>query len=185
VNVVFRRCYAIAGTVTRIVYMEEVNYSFEQLEEGNESALREYNVKQIEGLSNFVTLILGELTSNDRKKIVAIVTVDVHARDVVAKLIDRKCENNQCFEWMSQLKFCMDEKKGLGKINICDYECYYGYEYIGNCGCLVVTPLTDRCYITLTQAMRLCLGGAPAGPAGLIVTARLLSNCSTLTGLFL
>ena len=89
-NVVFRRCYAIAGTVTRIVYMEEVNYSFEQLEEGNESALREYNVKQIEGLSNFVTLILGELTSNDRKKIVAIVTVDVHARDVVAKLIDRK-----------------------------------------------------------------------------------------------
>jgi dynein heavy chain len=146
--------------------MEEVNYSFEQLEEGNEQALREYNVKQIEGLSNFVTMILGELTSNDRKKIVAIVTVDVHARDVVTGLIDHKAENNQCFEWMSQLKFSMDEKKGLGKINICDYECYYGYEYIGNCGCLVVTPLTDRCYITLTQAMRLCLGGAPAGPAG-------------------
>ena len=47
-----------------------------------------------------------------------------------------------------------------------DAELEYTYEYQGNGPKLVRTPLTEKCFLTLTQAMKMGLGGNPFGPAG-------------------
>jgi dynein heavy chain len=159
-------CAQMVIVVARIVFTEEVNIAFEQLEDGNESSLKEFSKKQVEMLGILTEQVLKDLSKNDRRKVITIITVEVHSRDVVSNLISARVENGQCFQWVSQLRYRLDENTKDCMINICDYQTTYGYEYIGNCGCLVITPLTDRCYITLTQAERLVMGGAPAGPAG-------------------
>lgn len=42
----------------------------------------------------------------------------------------------------------------------------YRFEYQGAAVGLVRTALTEKCYLALTQAMKLGLGGSPTGPAG-------------------
>nr|XP_020013652.1 dynein heavy chain 17, axonemal [Castor canadensis] len=156
----------IALTCTQIWWTTEVGLAFARLEEGYENSIKDYNKKQIGQLNALITLLIGNLSAGDRMKIMTICTIDVHARDVVAKMIMAKVESSQAFTWQSQLRHRWDEEKKHCFANICDAQIQYSYEYLGNTPRLVITPLTDRCYITLTQSLHLIMGGAPAGPAG-------------------
>ncbi|XP_050527559.1 dynein beta chain, ciliary isoform X2 [Daktulosphaira vitifoliae] len=151
---------------TQIWWTTEVNIAFSRLEEGYENALKDYQRKQISQLNTLISLLLGELSKQDRQKVMTICTIDVHSRDVVARLIQSKIDNVLAFQWQSQLRHRWDEKEKDCFANICDAQFRYSHEYLGNTPRLVITPLTDRCYITLTQSLHLVMGGGPAGPAG-------------------
>ncbi|KAM5306863.1 dynein axonemal heavy chain 17 isoform 1-T1 [Glossophaga mutica] len=163
---IFDYAAQVALTCTQIWWTTEVGMAFARLEEGYENAIKDYNKKQIGQLNALITLLIGSLSAGDRMKIMTICTIDVHARDVVAKMITAKVESSQAFTWQSQLRHRWDDEKRHCFANICDAQIQYSYEYLGNTPRLVITPLTDRCYITLTQSLHLIMGGAPAGPAG-------------------
>lgn len=92
----------------------------------------------------------------------------MHAKDVVANLVKEKVKDVNSFEWISQLRYEILQE-GRQEELFCKMvtTCFpYGYEYLGNTLRLVITPLTDKCYMTLMSALKLNYGGAPAGPAG-------------------
>lgn len=89
---------------TQIWWSTEVNIAFARLEEGYDNALKDYFKKQVAQLSTLITLLIGELTKQDRQKIMTICTIDVHSRDVVSKMIQGKVEAGSAFQWQSQLR---------------------------------------------------------------------------------
>jgi dynein heavy chain len=90
-------------------------------------------------------------------------------------MVKQGVSSSDDFMWSSQLRFYWaDDDQTIGGTNPGDNMWVqmvasrrpYGYEYLGNSFRLVITPLTDKCYLTLMGALEMILGGAPAGPAG-------------------
>jgi hypothetical protein len=141
-------------------------------------------------------MVRGDLTPVNRKKIVALITTDVHGRDVTQTLIAKGVESLNDFDWQQQLRFywiadgqeddcfvrqvptptlifhntcCLCRMHALlpdiliilvrtvflGTVSQANAQFRYGYEYMGVATRLVITPLTDRCWMTITGALHL------------------------------
>eukprot|EP00605_Chrysophyceae_sp_TOSAG23-4_P000236 GSChrysophyteH1.ASY1.ANO1.273.1 assembled CDS len=100
----------------------------------SESAPFADNVAMRRGISKLLlqaiqAVIRGPLNSVERNKIVALITMEIHNRDVMEKMVKQNCSSVSDFEWLSQLRFIfIKEGAEFGKCNN---------------GRLVVTPLTD------------------------------------------
>ncbi|XP_022608125.1 dynein heavy chain 10, axonemal [Seriola dumerili] len=144
----------------------EVEDVFKNVKKGQKYALKNYAKQMHQQIDELVTRITQPMKKNDRRKINTVLIIDVHARDIVDSFVLNSIMDAREFEWESQLKFYWVREHDDLFVRQCSASFSYGYEYMGLNGRLVITPLTDRIYLTLTQALSMYLGGAPAGPAG-------------------
>ena len=97
-------------------------------------------------------------------KMKALVFDMVHQIDMVEQLRSHRTTSLVDWQWKKQLRYYMNGGRATVKMHDAVFD--YTYEYQGNAPKLVHTPLTDKCYLTLTQGMHMGFGGNPYGPAG-------------------
>lgn len=157
--------------VAAIDFVQQVEKSMNHSAGGDPRAMAKCFELVKTQLAELINLTQTNLTKADRQRVMCMITLDAHNRDIVDVLLKENALSLTDFQWQSKLRptfmsnLSQDSSNLMSKANfsICDANFDYGFEYLGNGPRLVVTPLTDRIYVTATQALHLKMGCAPAG----------------------
>eukprot|EP00043_Microstomoeca_roanoka_P020037 m.234910 g.234910 ORF g.234910 m.234910 type:complete len:4574 (+) comp17091_c0_seq1:164-13885(+) len=140
------------------------------LQEGGGARLQDVVDQVNEVLSALADTVLQYQPPVLRRKLEHMITEMVHQRDVTRELLTKSVTSVHDFEWLKYMRFYFNPKTEnvLEQLTICmaNTKTFYGFEYLGLVDKLVQTPLTDRCFLTMMQALDMKQGGSPFGPAG-------------------
>jgi dynein heavy chain len=78
--------------------------ALKEYERGQDDAVKRYLQVCNKRLSALIQLVLGDLSAADRTKIISLITMDVHSRDVVDSLIAQKTKGPNAFLWQKQMR---------------------------------------------------------------------------------
>lgn len=177
---------------SEVLWTRRMVKAFRAVSHGSSTAFAAVQGHQYEQLSQLLRMIREQTEPNQRVRLMSLATLCVRRRDVLDWLLSCGVRRVDDFAWASQLRVTWEPGGGVpsrstsdrrvssplrtaGEADtatwICGIHCYdasveYAYEFVGTRQRLVVTPLTQRVFITLLQAFKLRMGGAPAGPAG-------------------
>ena len=133
------------------------------------NGLQSLHDTEVHILELLASTVLGDLDLLTRRKCESLITECVHQRDILAKLIATGAANPNHYMWLIQMRYVYNPSGDFVnrlRVKMANSDLEYGFEYLGVPERLVRTPLTDRCFLTLMQAMAQRLGGSPYGPAG-------------------
>lgn len=92
-------------------------------------AIRQLKKKWVSYLNKLTSITRSKLTKIERNKTVSLITIEVHARDVIDKLGKTGASSPNDFEWVSQLRFYWDKDQNDCVVKQVLSVFVYGYEY--------------------------------------------------------
>jgi len=79
-------------------------------------------------LEDLIKLVQGKIDKPMRTRVMCMITLDSHARDISGELHEEKCFSPDGFQWQAQLKANYNAEKKDCDMNICDAHFMYAYE---------------------------------------------------------
>lgn len=79
------------------MWTEEVTRCFEELEGGSENAMKDYKRVYDHRIDKLIRQVQQDLPKDLRTKIITLITIDVHLRDVVESFIVKKVSEGAGF----------------------------------------------------------------------------------------
>lgn len=157
----------VIATVAQIRWTEQTENAINE-QVNDVQSLENHCAVQNQQIVELAKLVADpNLASLSRHILVALITVDVHARDIVDDLKNAQVQSTDDFMWKKQLRYYIEGQDSADcVIRQVQATLQYGFEYMGATSRLVITPLTDRCWITISMALHIQRGANPAGPAG-------------------
>nr|KAG5701774.1 hypothetical protein BaRGS_000764 [Batillaria attramentaria] len=140
---------------SQILCLAEMVRFTENCEEAIKRGSLQQYIGEVEGqLESYTNVDLGGTSGPEavvlELKLKALILDTIHNMDVVSQLLDVNIRSTADWQWQKQLRYYL-VKDGMCHMRMVDAEFEYTYEYQGNAPKLVHTPLTDKCYLTLTQ----------------------------------
>lgn len=154
----------------QISWSESIETALNQIQTKADNNMQPLNevLQNVESTLNVLAdSVLEEQPPLRRKKLEHLITEFVHKRDYTRYLIKSEVNSPKHFHWLKQMRFYFDPRQPdvlqQLSIHMANSKFNYGFEYLGVSEKLVQTPLTDQCYLTMTQALNSRLGGSPFG----------------------
>ena len=116
----------IALLVAGIQSVLGIEEAMDSIEHGETNALQSYAAQQQQGLVDLVQWTQTNLKVGERQRVMCLITMDAHTRDVLDKLHREEAFHKNAFQWQSQLKQRFVEREDAGlvvartEVHVCD-----------------------------------------------------------------
>ncbi|XP_066429677.1 uncharacterized protein [Eleutherodactylus coqui] len=96
------------------------------------------------------------ISQSQKLKLENMIMQILYLRDVMENILSRKVRETADFDWKRTIRFYLKEKDGLPKneLSILDAHYSYGCEFYGAKTSIIMNPVTEKCFLKISQILQ-------------------------------